>query len=83
MELQADCYAGVWAGRNRNRIEAGDIEEGMAAAASIGDDTIQRRAGQRVNPEGFTHGTSQQRMQALCLGMQGDDKQCDAITNIG
>jgi predicted metalloprotease len=82
MELQADCYAGVWAGLNADRIEQGDIEEGMAAAASIGDDTIQRRAGQRVDPEGFTHGTSQQRMQALRLGMQGDDRQCDAITNI-
>ena len=83
MELQADCYAGVWAGRNRNLIEAGDVEEGMRAAAAIGDDTLQRNAGQRVEPEGFTHGTSEQRMQALRLGMQGDDRQCDAITNIG
>ncbi|WP_432200328.1 KPN_02809 family neutral zinc metallopeptidase [Erythrobacter sp. W53] len=80
MELQADCYAGVWAGKNRNLIEAGDVEEGMRAASSIGDDTLQRRAGQRVNPEGFTHGTSDQRMQALRLGMQGNDRQCDEIT---
>lgn len=73
MELQADCYAGVWAGKNRNRIEAGDMEEGMRAASSIGDDTLQRRAGQRINPEGFTHGTSEQRMEALRLGLDSGD----------
>lgn len=78
MELMADCYAGVWAGKNRNRIEPGDLEEGMRAASSIGDDTIQRRAGQRINPEGFTHGTSQQRMEALQLGLQSaDSSSCD------
>nr|WP_137678234.1 neutral zinc metallopeptidase [Parerythrobacter lutipelagi] len=83
MELQADCYAGVWAGKNRNLIEPGDLEEGMRAAAAIGDDTLQRSAGQRVNPEGFTHGTSQQRMQALQLGLQsGDDTQCDRIVEM-
>lgn len=82
MELQADCYAGVWAGKNADKIERGDFEEGMRAAASIGDDTLQRRSGRRVNPEGFTHGTSQQRMNALKLGFQGDDRQCDAITQI-
>ncbi|APE28543.1 neutral zinc metallopeptidase [Aurantiacibacter gangjinensis] len=76
MELHADCYAGVWAGRNRNLIERGDFEEGMAAAAAIGDDTI---TGGRVSQESFTHGTSQQRMEALRLGMEtGDDLQCDA-----
>ncbi len=69
MELQADCYAGVWAGKNRNLIERGDLEEGMRAAAAIGDDTLQRNAGQRINPEGFTHGTSQQRMEALRRGL--------------
>lgn len=73
MELQADCYAGVWAGKNRNLIERGDLEEGMQAAASIGDDTLQRRAGQRINPEGFTHGTSQQRMDALRRGLESAD----------
>ena len=78
MELQADCYAGVWAGLNRNRIERGDMEEGLRAAASIGDDTLQRRAGQRINPENFTHGTSEQRMQALRLGLESaDDTACD------
>ena len=79
MELQADCYAGVWAGKNRNLIEAGDIEEGMTAAASIGDDKL---TGGRVSSENFTHGTSEQRSQALRLGLQGDDRQCDRITAI-
>ncbi|BDI61311.1 neutral zinc metallopeptidase [Qipengyuania nanhaisediminis] len=83
MELQADCYAGVWAGRNRGLLEAGDMAEGMRAASSIGDDTLQRRAGRRVNPEGFTHGTSEQRQQALQLGFRGDDRACDRITQIG
>ncbi|WP_209347800.1 neutral zinc metallopeptidase [Pontixanthobacter sp. CEM42] len=83
MELQADCYAGVWAGKNRNLIEPGDMEEGLRAAASIGDDTLQRNAGQRVNPEGFTHGTSAQRMQALKLGLDSaDDTQCDRIVEL-
>jgi len=78
MELQADCYAGVWAGKNRNLIEPGDFEEGMTAASAIGDDTLERNAGQSVNPETFTHGTSAQRMEALRTGMQsGDDTQCD------
>lgn len=79
MELQADCYAGVWAGKNRNLIEPGDMEEGMQAASAIGDDTLMQNAGQRVNPEAFTHGTSEQRVQALRRGMQsGDDTACDA-----
>ena len=78
MELQADCYAGVWAGKNRNLIEPGDLEEGMQAASAIGDDALMRSAGQRVNPEAFTHGTSEQRMQALRDGMRsGDDTVCD------
>jgi len=80
MELQADCYAGVWAGRNRNAIEAGDFEEGMTAAAAIGDD---RLTGGRVSSENFTHGTSEQRMQALRLGLEtGDDNQCDRIVQV-
>ena len=78
MELQADCYAGVWAGKNRQLIERGDLEEGMRAASSIGDDTLQRNAGQRINPEGFTHGTSAQRMDALRPGLESaDDSVCD------
>lgn len=84
MELQADCYAGVWAGKNRNLIEAGDFEEGMQAASSIGDDTLMRNAGQRVDAESFTHGTSAQRMEALRTGLEsGDDRQCDAIVPLG
>ena len=70
----------MWAGKNRNLIEPGDIEEGMQAAAAIGDDVLTRG---RVSPENFTHGTSAQRSQALQLGLQGDDRACDAITNIG
>jgi predicted metalloprotease len=77
MELQADCYAGVWAGKNRNLIEPGDFEEGMTAASAIGDDTLERNAGQSVNPDSFTHGTSAQRMEALRTGMSGDDAACD------
>lgn len=82
MELQADCYAGVWAGRNRNLVERGDFEEGMRAAASIGDDTLARNAGRHAHPENFTHGSSRQRMEALKLGFQGDDRKCDAITQL-
>lgn len=83
MELQADCYAGVWAGKNRNLIEPGDMEEGLTAASAIGDDTLQRGAGRRVNPESFTHGSSRQRMQALKLGLEsGDDTQCDRIVEL-
>ena len=78
MELQADCYAGVWAGKNRNLIEPGDLQEGMAAASAVGDDTIQSQAGRRVNPESFTHGSAAQRRQALERGMQAaDDTACD------
>ena len=65
MELQADCFAGVWASANeqlRKRLEPGDIEEGLNAAAAIGDDNLQRKSGQRVSPETFTHGSSRQRM---------------------
>lgn len=78
MELQADCYAGVWAAKNRNLIEPGDMQEGLQAASAIGDDTLQRNAGQRVNPESFTHGSSAQRMEALRRGLNsGDDTVCD------
>ncbi|MXP28988.1 zinc metalloprotease [Porphyrobacter algicida] len=76
MELQADCYAGVWAGKNRHLIEPGDIESGMRAASQIGDDTLTQG---RVSPDNFTHGTSAQRSAALKLGLQGDDRKCDAI----
>lgn len=74
MELQADCYAGVWAAqanRSGDTIEPGDLQEGLTAAAAIGDDTLQRSAGRRPVPESFTHGTSAQRQQALQRGFQG------------
>jgi hypothetical protein len=73
MELQADCLAGVWAGKNRDLLEPGDLEAGMMAASSIGDDALLRGAGREINPEAFTHGTSQQRMAALRRGLQGGD----------
>lgn len=80
MELQADCYAGVWAARDENLMEAGDLEEGMRAAEAIGDDTLQKSAGQRPVPESFTHGTSAQRMAWLRKGLEaGDPAQCDTF----
>lgn len=83
MELQADCYAGVWAARNRDRIEAGDMEEGLNAAHSIGDDTLMRNAGRRASPEMFTHGSSQQRMSWLRKGLEtGDEDQCDTFADL-
>jgi predicted metalloprotease len=79
MELQADCYAGVWAGRNRHRIDPGDFEEGMTAASAIGDDTL---SGGRASPESFTHGTSAQRMEWLRRGLAtGDEDQCDTFAD--
>lgn len=70
MELQADCFAGVWAGINANRIEPGDIEEGMRAANAIGDDTLMQQAGRAPVESMFTHGTSAQRMEALQRGIK-------------
>jgi len=80
MELQADCYAGVWAGKNRNLIEPGDFEEGMTAASAIGDDTL---SGGRASPESFTHGTSAQRMEWLRRGLTtSDEDQCDTFADL-
>lgn len=80
MELQADCYAGVWAARDTNLMEAGDLEEGMRAAQAIGDDTLQKAAGRRPVPESFTHGTSEQRTQWLRKGLSsGNPAQCDTF----
>lgn len=70
MELQADCFAGVWAGINSDRIEPGDIEEGMRAANAIGDDTLMQQAGRAPVESMFTHGTSKQRMEALQRGIR-------------
>ncbi len=87
MELQADCYAGVWA-YHANRLgkvlEPGDVEEGLSAAAAIGDDRLQRRAGREVAPESFTHGTSAQRQQWLRTGIEtGDVDRCDTFGEAG
>ena len=76
IELQADCYAGVWAANAKTPegqpvMEAGDIEEGMRAAEAIGDDTLQRQAQGTVVPDSFTHGTSAQRVNALRTGYHG------------
>jgi uncharacterized protein len=72
LELQADCFAGVWAHHagNRNLLEAGDVEEAMRAASAIGDDTIQRRTQGRIVPDSFTHGSSEQRMRWFMTGMK-------------
>jgi predicted metalloprotease len=73
-ELQADCLAGLWgrSAASRGHLEAGDVEEGLRAAAAIGDDTLQRRSQGRVVPESFTHGSSDQRVAAFRQGMNGD-----------
>ncbi len=82
-ELQADCYAGVWAHHAHKKfqlLEAGDLEEGMNAAAKIGDDALMRSAGRRAHPDSFTHGTSQQRQTWLYQGLEtGDPQQCDTF----
>ncbi len=83
LELQADCYAGVWAmhadGENRI-LEAGDVEEAMTAAAAIGDDALQKQAQGYAVPDSFTHGTSQQRMHWFNQGLNtGDIKKCDTF----
>ena len=84
-ELQADCFAGVWAARAKTSkgqsiIEAGDIDEALAAAAGVGDDTIQRQSRGYVVPESFTHGTSAQRQKWFKAGYQaGDMNACDTF----
>jgi predicted metalloprotease len=85
MELQADCYAGVWGhhanqGQGRVQLETGDIEEGLNAAAAIGDDRLQRMQTGRIAPDRFTHGSSQQRVDWFKRGLQsGDPKSCDTF----
>lgn len=83
LELQADCLAGVWghhAHRQRQLLEPGDVEEGLGAAAAIGDDQMQRRATGYVQPESWTHGSSDQRVQWLRRGLEsGDPNVCDTF----
>ena len=83
MELQADCFAGVWANHANQAtrvLEAGDVEEGLAAAAAIGDDRLQRGAGRSVTPDSFTHGSSADRQRWLGTGLRsGDPSACDTF----
>ena len=89
LELQADCYAGVWA-RNAAEasngevaLEAGDLEAGMQTASAIGDDTLQRRQGGQVQPDGFTHGSAAQRVEWLRRGYEsGDQAACDTLQTL-
>lgn len=82
-ELQADCYAGVWAHHAHKKyqlLEPGDLEEGMNAASKIGDDALMRSAGRTAHPDAFTHGTSEQRQTWLYRGLEtGDPQQCDTF----
>jgi predicted metalloprotease len=84
MELQADCYAGIWAhhaDRTRHVLEAGDVEEALKAASAVGDDTIQRRTQGTVVPESFTHGSAEQRQSWFRRGLeQGSIQSCDTFS---
>lgn len=84
IELQADCFSGIWA-RNVEQqfgvLERGDIAEALNAAKQIGDDTLQRNAGRRVQPHTFTHGTSEQRQRWFARGFEsGNLQDCDTFS---
>jgi hypothetical protein len=82
LELQADCFAGIWghSTAQRNLLESGDIEEGLNAAAAIGDDRLQRMSGRRVNPDSFTHGSSRERATWFRRGLEsGRIEDCDTF----
>lgn len=82
LELQADCYAGVWAhsAEQRKKLDPGDLEEGIRAAGAVGDDRIQRMGHQRVNPDTFTHGSSDQRIHWFRQGFDtGDMRACNTF----
>jgi predicted metalloprotease len=84
LELQADCFAGVWAhyaDKYRSLLEPGDVAEGLRAASAIGDDRLLKRAGRRISPESFTHGSSEQRTFWLRRGLEsGDIATCDTFS---
>jgi predicted metalloprotease len=82
LELQADCYAGIWGHSTSQRqiLEQGDVEEALGAAAAIGDDRVQSQSGAGVSPESFTHGTSEQRVRWFRRGMEsGDPRTCSTF----
>jgi hypothetical protein len=80
LELQADCFAGVWGKNTRLQLEAGDVEEALAAATAIGDDRLQQKSQGRIVPESFTHGSSAQRVRWFRRGLDsGDVRQCDTF----
>jgi uncharacterized protein len=86
LELQADCYAGVWVAHapevsgGQVQLDAKDVEDGLRAASAVGDDTLQRRSAGRVAPDSFTHGSSEQRMRWFRTGVQtGDPASCDTF----
>lgn len=82
LELQADCYAGIWGNyaQKRGQLEGGDIEEGLRAAGAVGDDMIQKRTQGYVVPESFTHGSAKDRMTWFTRGFQsGDMRQCETF----
>ncbi|MBD0321668.1 MAG: zinc metallopeptidase [Gemmatimonadetes bacterium] len=79
-ELQADCFAGLWASRSKIQLDPGDVEEALAAATAIGDDRLQQQSQGRVVPESFTHGSSEQRVRWFRRGFDtGDMRQCDTF----
>jgi predicted metalloprotease len=83
MELQADCLAGVWgySAYTQEQLEPGDLEEAVTAAAAVGDDRLQRLAGRAVNPDSFTHGTSEQRVAWFLEGFRyGQPERCDTFS---
>ena len=82
LELQADCYAGIWAAsaQQRGKLEAGDVEEGLAAASAVGDDRIQEMSGRGIHPDSFTHGSAAQRSEWFTRGFKsGRIRDCDTF----
>jgi predicted metalloprotease len=83
LELQADCYAGVWAysSEQRQKLDPGDVDEALTAAAAVGDDRIQKQSTGRVNVDSFTHGSAAQRSTAFKRGFEsGDPRSCDTLS---
>jgi predicted metalloprotease len=84
LELQADCFAGIYGNYSRQYLEPGDVEEGLRAAAAIGDDTIQRQSQGHVAPESWTHGSSEMRLRWFRQGLEsGDPASCDTFKSAG